>query len=70
MLGETQPLWQDNEVMCWKRQERLGVVAGTLPMGLGRAPEGSSPAEQESEGLNRDRTLRPKKSEGEKLREG
>jgi len=37
MLGETQPLWQDNEVMRWKRQERLGVVAGTLPMGLGRA---------------------------------
>lgn len=37
MLGETQPLWQDAEMMRWKRQERLGVIAGTLPMGLGRA---------------------------------
>ena len=37
MLGETQPLWQDGEAMRWKRHERLGVIAGTLPMGLGRA---------------------------------
>jgi hypothetical protein len=37
MLGETQPLWHDGEAMRWKRQERLGVIAGTLPMGLGRA---------------------------------
>jgi len=37
MLGETQPLWHDGEVMRWKRHERLGVIAGTLPMGLGRA---------------------------------
>jgi multimeric flavodoxin WrbA len=40
-----------------------------LAMGLGRGPEGSSPAVQEEEGLNRDATLRPKKSEGEKLRD-
>ena len=38
-------------------------------MGFGRAPEKSSPAEQERLGLNRDATLRPAKSEGEKLRE-
>lgn len=37
MLGETQPLWQDGETMGWKRTERLGIIAGTLPMGLGRA---------------------------------
>ena len=37
MLGETQPLWHDRYVMRWKRPEPLGVIAGTLPMGLGRA---------------------------------
>jgi hypothetical protein len=38
--------------------------------GLGYPPAGSSPARQEGLGLNEDLTLRPKKSEGEKLREG
>jgi multimeric flavodoxin WrbA len=37
--------------------------------GLGYPPEGSSPARQEELGLNDDLTLRPKKGEGEKLRE-
>ena len=37
--------------------------------GLGYPPEGSSPARQEELGLNEDLTLRPKKGEGEKLRE-
>jgi multimeric flavodoxin WrbA len=37
--------------------------------GLGYAPEGSSPAKQHELDLNRDATLTPKKSEGEKLRE-
>jgi hypothetical protein len=37
--------------------------------GLGYAPEGSSPAKQQELDLNRDATLTPKKSEGEKLRE-
>ena len=37
MLGQTQPLWHDGAFMRWKRTERLGVIAGTLPMGLGRA---------------------------------
>jgi hypothetical protein len=40
-----------------------------LRMGLGYPPEGSSPARQEELGLNEDLTLKPKKSEGEKLRE-
>ncbi|HEY9625104.1 MAG TPA: NAD(P)H-dependent oxidoreductase [Crinalium sp.] len=35
---------------------------------LGIPPEGSSPAEQQAEGLNQDRPLSAKKSEGEKLR--
>lgn len=37
--------------------------------GLGYPPEGSSPARQQELDLNRDETLTPKKSEGEKLRE-
>lgn len=40
-----------------------------IRLGLGTAPEDSSPAQQEELGLNQDLTLRPKKSEGEKLRE-
>ena len=37
--------------------------------GIGYPPAGSSPARQEELGLNEDLTLKPKKSEGEKLRE-
>ena len=37
MLGATQPLWRDAEFMRWRRTEALGVIAGTMPMGLGRA---------------------------------
>jgi multimeric flavodoxin WrbA len=40
-----------------------------LRTGLGYPPKDSSPARQEQLGLNEDLTLRPKKSEGEKLRE-
>ena len=40
-----------------------------IRIGLHHAPEGSSPAIQDELGLNRDATLQPKKSEGEKLRE-
>jgi hypothetical protein len=32
-------------------------------MALGHAPAGSSPAAQDAQGLNRDRTLHPKRSE-------
>ncbi|MEO5896929.1 MAG: hypothetical protein ABIS06_14625 [Vicinamibacterales bacterium] len=41
----------------------------SVRMGTGYAPEGSSPSEQEKLQLNRDATLQPKESEGEKLRE-
>jgi hypothetical protein len=37
-------------------------------MKLGMAPTDSSPAVQETLGLNRDRTLHPARGEGEKLR--
>ena len=40
-----------------------------LRMGMGISPSGSSPDQQEELHLNQDATLRPKKSEGEKLRE-
>ncbi len=40
-----------------------------IRMGLGNPPEGSSPAKQEELDLNKDLTLTPRKSEGEKLRE-
>jgi NADPH-dependent FMN reductase len=39
-------------------------------MSVGHAPAGSSPERQEELGLNRDATLRPKRSEGEKRRQG
>jgi hypothetical protein len=40
-----------------------------LRMRAGFPPSGSSPDEQQRLGLNRDHTLNPSKSEGEKLRE-
>jgi hypothetical protein len=40
-----------------------------IKIGVGHPPEGSSPARQEELDLNKDETLRPGKSEGEKLRE-
>lgn len=35
-LGATQPLWADGRAARWTRPEPLGVLAGTLPVGLGR----------------------------------
>jgi len=35
-LGATQPLWTDGRAARWTRPEPLGVLAGTLPVGLGR----------------------------------
>jgi len=35
-LGATQPLWSEGRAMRWTRPEPLGVIAGTLPLGLGR----------------------------------
>ena len=40
-----------------------------MQMSLGFPPAGSSPAKQQTLGLNKDATLAPKKGEGEKLRE-
>jgi pimeloyl-ACP methyl ester carboxylesterase len=36
MMGASRPLW-DERPAAWKRAEPLGVVAGTVPLGLGRA---------------------------------
>ena len=40
-----------------------------IKIGLRMPPEGSSPSEQQKLGLNKDATLTPRKSEGERLRE-
>jgi pimeloyl-ACP methyl ester carboxylesterase len=37
MLGESDALWREERAAHWTRPEPLGVIAGTLPMGLGRA---------------------------------
>jgi hypothetical protein len=36
MMGACGELWQEREA-AWRRDAPLGVVAGTLPLGLGRA---------------------------------
>ena len=35
LLGGCAPRWEEHEA-AWRRPERLGVVAGTAPLGLGR----------------------------------
>lgn len=35
-LGATEGLWTDGRAARWTRPEPLGVIAGTLPLGLGR----------------------------------
>jgi len=35
-LGATQPLWSEGRPRRWTRPEPLGILAGTLPVGLGR----------------------------------
>jgi len=37
MLGESELLWHERGIMCWTRREPLGVIAGSMPVGLGRA---------------------------------
>jgi pimeloyl-ACP methyl ester carboxylesterase len=37
MLGKSEPLWREGRVARWTRPEPLGVIAGTVPIGLGRA---------------------------------
>lgn len=36
MLGATEPLWREGRDARWTRPEPLGVIAGTMPVGLGR----------------------------------
>jgi pimeloyl-ACP methyl ester carboxylesterase len=36
LLGACAPRWESREAR-WQRPERLGVIAGTLPLGFGRA---------------------------------
>lgn len=35
-LGESEDLWREGRAAHWSRPEALGVVAGSLPLGLGR----------------------------------
>jgi len=35
MLGACRPRWDEHDAV-WRRPEALGVIAGTLPLGLGR----------------------------------
>ena len=36
MMGACGPLWEEREA-AWRRDAPLGVIAGTRPIGLGRA---------------------------------
>ena len=36
LLGESELLWREGRDARWTRVERLGVIAGTRPIGLGR----------------------------------
>lgn len=37
LLGRSDALWRERRAVRWTRPEPLGVIAGTLPLGLGRA---------------------------------
>ena len=36
LLGESEKLWREGRAARWSRPEPLGVIAGTMPFGLGR----------------------------------
>ncbi len=36
MLGESEALWREGRTARWTRPEPLGIIAGALPIGLGR----------------------------------
>ena len=36
MLGKSEEQWRENCAWSWERSEELGVIAGSLPLGLGR----------------------------------
>lgn len=35
-LGASEPVWREGRAARWSRPEPLGIVAGTVPIGLGR----------------------------------
>jgi pimeloyl-ACP methyl ester carboxylesterase len=35
-LGKSEGLWREGRAAQWRRPEALGIVAGSLPLGLGR----------------------------------
>ena len=37
MLGESESIWREHPILRWTRHEPLGVIAGSMPVGLGRA---------------------------------
>ena len=37
LLGRSESLWRERGAARWRRPEPLGVIAGTMPLGLGRA---------------------------------
>ncbi len=37
LLGRSESLWRERGAARWTRPEPLGVIAGTMPLGLGRA---------------------------------
>ena len=46
MMGASRPLWESRSAR-WARAAPLGVIAGTVPFGLGRAVEGRLPGEND-----------------------
>jgi hypothetical protein len=45
-MGACGPLWEERDA-AWRRPEPLGVIAGTLPLGLGRVFGGRLPEEND-----------------------
>ena len=46
MLGGSRPLWECRDAV-WSRPAPLGVIAGTVPVGLGRAVGGRLPGQND-----------------------
>lgn len=46
MLGASRQLWERREA-AWTRAAPLGVIAGTVPLGLGRAIDGRLPGQND-----------------------
>jgi pimeloyl-ACP methyl ester carboxylesterase len=46
MMGASRPLWERRDAV-WSRAAPLGVIAGTVALGLGRAVEGRLPGQND-----------------------